>query len=65
MRELGHLDSKKIAALTGLAPMTRQSGKDRIIGGRSTLRRATCMPALVAIRFNEDLKAVYLHLLKA
>ena len=27
MRELGHLDSKKIAALTGLAPMTQQSGK--------------------------------------
>lgn len=69
MPELGHLDSKKIAALAGLAPMTQQSGKwqgkDRIIGGRSTLRRAIYMPALVAIRFNEDLKAVYLHLLKA
>lgn len=27
MPELGHLDSKKIAALAGLAPMTQQSGK--------------------------------------
>lgn len=69
MPELGHLDSKKIAALAGLAPMTQQSGKwqgkDRIIGGRSTLRRAIYMPALVAIRFNDDLRTVYLHLLKA
>lgn len=69
MPELGHLDSKKIAALAGLAPMTQQSGKwqgkERIIGGRASLRRAIYMPALVAIRFNDDLKAVYLHLLKA
>lgn len=69
MPELGHLDSKKIAALAGLAPMTQKSGKwqgkERIIGGRATLRRAIFMPALVAIRFNDDLKAVYLHLLKA
>ena len=69
MPELGHLDSKKIAALAGLAPMTQQSGKwqgkERINGGRSSLRRAIDMPALVAIRFNQDLKAVYQHLLKA
>ena len=69
MLELGHLDSKKIAALAGLAPMTQQSGKwqgkKRIIGGRSSLRRAIYMPALVAIRFNDDLRAVYLHLLEA
>ncbi|MBN3868753.1 transposase, partial [Gluconobacter kondonii] len=53
MPELGHLDSKKIAALAGLAPMTLQSGKwqgkERIIGGRASLRRAIYMPALVAI----------------
>lgn len=69
MPELGHLDSKKIAALAGLAPMTQQSGKwqgkERIIGGRSSLRRAIYMPALVAIRFNQDFKAAYQHLLKA
>lgn len=60
MPELGHLDGKKIAALAGLAPMTQQSGKwqgkERINGGRSPLRRAIYMPALVAIRFNHDLK---------
>lgn len=69
MPELGHLDSKKIAALAGLAPMTQQSGKwqgkERIIGGRSSLRRAIYMPALVAIRFNQDFEATYQHLLKA
>ena len=36
MPELGHLDSKKITALAGLAPMTQQSGKwqgkERIAG---------------------------------
>jgi len=69
MPELGHLESKKAAALAGLAPMTQQSGKwqgkERILGGRSSLRRAIYMPALVAIRFNSDLKAAYQHLLKA
>ncbi len=69
MPELGHLDSKKIAALAGLAPMTQQSGKwqgkERITGGRASLRRAIYMPALVAIRFNKDFKTVYDHLLKA
>lgn len=69
MPELGRLDGKKIAALAGLAPMTQQSGKwqgkERIIGGRALLRRALYMPALVAIRFNDDLHAVYSHLLQA
>lgn len=69
MPELGHLDSKKIAALAGLAPMTQQSGqwqgKERINGGRSSIRRAVYMPTLVAIRFNRDLRVTYQHLLKA
>lgn len=69
MPELGHLDSKKIAALAGLAPMTQQSGtwqgKERITGGRSSIRRAIYMPALVAIRFNQDLRHKYQQLLKA
>lgn len=30
-----------------------------IRGGRANVRRALYMPALVAARFNEDLKAVY------
>ena len=69
MPELGHLEGKKITALAGLAPMTQQSGKwqgkERITGGRSTVRRAIYMPALVAIRFNRDLHDKYEQLLKA
>ncbi len=69
MPELGHLDSKKIAALAGLAPMTQRSGKwqgkERILGGRSSLRRAIYMPALVAIRFNHDLRDKYQQLVNA
>jgi len=34
-------------------------GKARIKGGRPNLRHAIFMPALVAIRFNPDLKAKY------
>ena len=49
--------------------MTHQSGKwqgkERIIGGRESLRRAIYMPALVAIRFNHDLSAKYQHLVNA
>lgn len=69
MPELGHFDNKKIAALAGLAPMTQQpgkwKGKERITGGRSSLRRAIYMPALVAIRFNHDLHRKYQQMLKA
>lgn len=68
MPELGYLDGKKITALAGLAPMTQQSGKwqgkERITGGRSSIRRAIYMPALVAIRFNPDLHDKYQQLLK-
>lgn len=61
MPELGTLSSKQAASLAGLAPISRQSGKwkgnERIRGGRSELRRAIYMPALVAMRFNGELKA--------
>lgn len=69
MPELGSLDARKIAALAGLAPMTQQSGrwqgKARIAGGRATIRRAIYMPALVAVRFNPDLRDAYARLLAA
>lgn len=69
MPELGHIDKKQAAALAGLAPITRQSGnwtgKAAIRGGRARLRRALYMPALVAARFNPDLKAKYQHLIAA
>jgi transposase len=63
MPELGTLDNKQAASLAGLAPMTRQSGtwsgRARIRGGRRSLRTALYMPALVALRFNPDLKKKY------
>ncbi len=61
--EIGTLERKQVASLTGLAPITRQSGqwqgKSFIGGGRKPLRDALYMPALVAMRFNPDLKAKY------
>jgi len=63
MPELGTLDNKQAASLAGLAPMARQSGtwsgRARIRGGRRSLRTALYMPALVALRFNPDLKQKY------
>ena len=61
MPELGTLDRRQIAALAGLAPFTRQSGqwkgKSFIGGGRRTVRSVLFMAALVAARFNPQLKA--------
>ena len=58
--ELGKLDRRKIAALVGLAPWTRQSGQWRgksfIGGGRKTVRSALFMAAMVAARHNPLLK---------
>ncbi len=63
MPELGAMDAKQTASLAGLAPVARQSGRwtgrASIRGGRASLRQALYMPALVAIRFNPDLKAKY------
>lgn len=59
--ELGRLSPKQIAALAGLAPYTRQSGQWRgksfIGGGRTAVRTALFMGALVASRHNPTLKA--------
>lgn len=66
MPELGSMDAKQAASLAGLAPVTRQSGqwqgKAFIQGGRALLRQAIYMPALVAIRHNPPLKAIYTNL---
>ena len=63
MPELGDLDQRGAASLAGLAPVARDSGQHRgkrfIRGGRASLRQALYMPALVAVRFNADLKAKY------
>ncbi|MGH6922989.1 MAG: IS110 family transposase [Propylenella sp.] len=59
--ELGGLDRRKVAALVGLAPWTRQSGKWKgksfIGGGRADVRAALFLGAMVAARHNPDLKA--------
>jgi transposase len=63
MPELGTMEEAQAASLAGLAPVTRQSGawkgKSFIRGGRANLRQALYMPALVATRFNPDLKRFY------
>ena len=69
MPELGTLEGKQAANFAGLAPISRQSGKwqgkERFQGGRAFLRRAIYMPALVATRYNPDLKAKYDQLIGA
>ncbi|MCP5037893.1 MAG: IS110 family transposase [Rhodobacteraceae bacterium] len=67
--EIGTLGRKQAAALAGLAPMTRQSGtwKGRafIQGGRKYLRDALYMPALVATRFNPQMRDKYQTMIHA
>lgn len=69
MPELGSLENKQAASLAGLAPVSRQSGqwkgKSFIRGGRANVRQALYMPALVAARFNPDLKAKHQQLIAA
>ena len=61
--ELGSLTRQKIAALVGLAPFNRDSGRFRgrrhIFGGRSDARSVLYMAALSGIRYNPFLKAFY------
>ena len=74
--ELGHLDRRKIAALVGVAPINRDSGTLRgrrtiptdqvrglkAHGGRSAVRTALYMAALVASRANPVIAAYYAKL---
>ncbi len=65
--ELGQCSRQKIAALVGVAPINRDSGKYRgqrtTSGGRATIRSALYMATLVATQHNEKIKAHYQHLL--
>ena len=67
--ELGTLDRRQIAALVGVAPFNRDSGKMRgkrmIGGGRAQVRRSLYMAALVATRFNPTIARFYQRLLAA
>jgi transposase len=64
--ELGHLDRRQIAALVGVAPFNRDSGRWRgrrtIWGGRSPVRGALFMAALVAAHRNAVLRVFYQRL---
>jgi len=66
--ELGHLNRQKIAALVGVAPFNRDSGKQRgkrrIFGGRGSVRSVLYMATLSAIRHNPVIKKFYHRLLK-
>jgi transposase len=67
--ELGTLSRQQIAALVGVAPLNRDSGRmagrRSIRGGRASVRAALYMGALVGTRHNAVLKATYLRLLAA
>ncbi len=61
--ELGQLTNRQIAALCGLAPFNRDSGrlkgKRRIRGGRAPIRTMLYMAMLSAIRYNPVIQAFY------
>ena len=67
--ELGRLDRKQIAALVGVAPLNRDSGKMRgkrtTWGGRAKVRCVLYMAALVASRRNPVLVAFYQRLISS
>jgi transposase len=64
--ELGQLNRREVAALVGVAPFNRDSGKMRgkraIYGGRRPVRHGLYMAALVAARHNPILRNFYLRL---
>jgi len=64
--ELGRLSHKEVAALCGLAPHARESGRWRgqrhCAGGRAAVRCALYMAALAAVRSNAPLKVFYRRL---
>jgi transposase len=64
--ELGTLSSKQIAALVGVAPLNRDSGRWRgkraVWGGRANVRAALYMPTVVAVRWNPVLRDFYQRL---
>jgi transposase len=66
--EVGYLTDKQVAALFGLAPYAQQSGRSNwayyIKGGRFEPRRKLYMAALVAVRFNPILRALYNKLIQ-
>jgi len=64
--ELGQLEHKSLTALAGLAPFSKDSGRQRgyrrIRGGRPVVRTCLYMAALSATRYNPELRAFYQRL---
>jgi transposase len=64
--ELGSMTNKQVAALTGVAPINRDSGKSRgkrrIQGGRANVRTVLYMATLSATQCNPIIRAFYRHL---
>ena len=64
--ELGRLNRREAAALVGVAPLNRDSGRMKgrrsIWGGRADVRTALYMSTLAAVRFNPVMKAYYIKL---
>ena len=64
--ELGLLNRKQVAALVGVAPFNRDSGRRRghrtIWGGRAPVRTALYMATLVATRWNPVIREFYRRL---
>lgn len=67
--ELGTLNRREIAALTGVAPLANDSGKHRgkrfVWGGRADVRAVLYMATVSAIRCNDPIKAFAERLKKA
>jgi transposase len=67
--ELGTASREQIAALVGLAPMNKDSGKMRgrrmITGGRPGVRNALYMAALSAVKHNRVIRDFYDRLIQA
>ena len=67
--ELGTLNRREIAALTGVAPLANDSGKHRgkrfVWGGRADVRAVLYMAAISAMRCNDTIKAFAERLKKA
>jgi len=67
--ELGRLNRRQIAALTGVAPLANDSGKHRgkrfIWGGRADVRAVLYMATVTAIQHNDAIKAFAERLKKA
>jgi transposase len=66
--ELGKLNRQQIAALVGVAPVNKDSGrkqgKRRVYGGRADVRSVLYMAALAAKKYNPVIKIFYERLIK-